>query len=75
MAGDLTYEQDLQRVETDLANNAGMNVEGEILQADITRTNSMLALIILAPTHLAKAVGQAKRVSTASSSISPRCYR
>ncbi|WP_337011635.1 hypothetical protein [Pantoea sp. AS142] len=75
MAGDLTYEQVLQRVETDLANNAGMNVEGEILQADITRTNSMLALIILAPTHLAQAVGQAKRVSTASSSISPRCYR
>lgn len=68
MAADLTHEQDLQRVESELANNAqitlllnnaGMNVEGEFLEADITRINTMLALNILAPTRLAQAAGRA----------------
>ncbi|MGO4610648.1 SDR family NAD(P)-dependent oxidoreductase, partial [Variovorax sp. 2RAF20] len=49
MAADLTHEQDLQRVESELANNAqitlllnnaGMGVEGEFLEADITRINT-----------------------------------
>ncbi|WNK67494.1 SDR family oxidoreductase [Pantoea agglomerans] len=68
MAADLTHEQDLQRVESEIANNAqitlllnnaGMGVEGEFLEADITRINSMLALNILAPTRLAQAAGRA----------------
>ena len=68
MAADLTHERDLQRVESELANNAqitlllnnaGMGVEGEFLEADITRINSMLALNILAPTRLAQAAGRA----------------
>lgn len=68
MKADLTEEQDLKRVESALANNpeitlllnnAGMSVEGEFLEADITRINSMLALNILAPTRLAQAAGRA----------------
>lgn len=68
MKADLTQEQNLQRVESELTNNAqitlllnnaGMSVEGEFLEADITRINSMLALNILAPTRLAQAAGRA----------------
>ncbi|WP_312546248.1 SDR family NAD(P)-dependent oxidoreductase, partial [Pantoea eucalypti] len=68
MNADLTHERDLQRVESELANNAqitlllnnaGMGVESEFLEADITRINSMLALNILAPTRLAQAAGRA----------------
>ena len=68
MKADLTQEQDLHRVESELANNpeitlllnnAGMSVEGDFLEADITRINSMLALNILAPTRLAQVAGRA----------------
>ncbi|MDF2042475.1 MULTISPECIES: SDR family oxidoreductase [unclassified Pantoea] len=68
MAADLTDEQDLQRVESELANNAqitlllnnaGMDVEGGFLEADSSRINSMLALNILAPTRLAQIAGRA----------------
>lgn len=68
MKADLTHEQDLKRVESELANNpeitlllnnAGMSVEGEFLEADVTRINSMLALNIVAPTRLAQSAGRA----------------
>ncbi|WP_419964498.1 SDR family NAD(P)-dependent oxidoreductase [Pantoea vagans] len=68
MKTDLTHEQDLKRVESELANNpeitlllnnAGMSVEGEFLEADVTRINSMLALNIVAPTRLAQSAGRA----------------
>lgn len=68
MKADLTNEQDLQRVESELANNtqitlllnnAGMGVEGEFLDADIAHINTMLALNITAPTRLAQAAGRA----------------
>ncbi|MGK3143440.1 SDR family NAD(P)-dependent oxidoreductase [Pantoea sp. C2G6] len=68
MTADLTHEPDLLRVEsaltnnaqiTLLLNNAGMSVEGEFLDADIARINTMLALNIVAPTRLAQAAGRA----------------
>lgn len=68
LAADLTDEQDVQRVESELAtnanitlllNNAGMSVEGEFLEADINRINSMLTLNIVTPTRLAQAAGRA----------------
>lgn len=68
LAADLTDEQDVQRVESELVtnssitlllNNAGMSVEGEFLEADINRINTMLTLNIVTPTRLAQAAARA----------------
>lgn len=70
LRADLTNAEDLQRVEQELqnnaaitllANNAGMSVDGEFLDADSDRIQAMLALNILAPTRLAHAAGNAFR--------------
>lgn len=70
LRADLTDASDLQRVEQELqsnaaitllANNAGMSVDGEFLDADIERIQTMLALNIIAPTRLAHAAGNAFR--------------
>ncbi|MBA2816386.1 SDR family NAD(P)-dependent oxidoreductase [Candidatus Pantoea persica] len=70
LRADLTDAADLHRVEhelknnaaiTLLANNSGMSVDGDFLDADIERMQAMLALNILAPTCLAHAAGNAFR--------------
>lgn len=70
LPADLTNPQDLQRVEQEirdnhqitlLLNNAGMSVEGEFIDADIARIQTMLALNIVAPTQLAHVAAQAFR--------------
>ena len=68
LTADLTAEPDVQRVEAELVNNAqitlllnnaGMSVEGEFLEADISRINTMLTLNVITPTRLAQAAGRA----------------
>lgn len=68
LAADLTNKQDLARVEQRLrsdasisllVNNAGMSVDGDFLDNDIDRVETMIALNILAPTRLAHAAGNA----------------
>lgn len=70
LRADLTDAADLQRVEQELqnnaaitllANNAGMSVDGDFLDADLERIQTMLALNVLAPTRLAHAAGNAFR--------------
>jgi len=70
LRADLTDAEDLQRVEQELrgntaitllANNAGMSVDGEFIDADIDRIQTMLTLNIIAPTRLAHAAANAFR--------------
>lgn len=70
LRADLTDAADLHRVEQELtnnaaitllANNAGMSVDGDFLDADLERIQTMLALNVLAPTRLAHAAGNAFR--------------
>ncbi|MDU5783223.1 MAG: SDR family oxidoreductase [Pantoea sp.] len=70
LRADLTDAEDLQRVEQELrdntaitllANNAGMSVDGEFIDADIERIQTMLTLNIIAPTRLAHAAANAFR--------------
>ncbi len=70
LRADLTDAEDLLRVEQELrdnaaitllANNAGMSVDGEFIDADIDRIQTMLALNIIAPTRLAHAAANAFR--------------
>jgi len=70
LRADLTDAEDLLRVEQELrnnaaitllANNAGMSVDGEFIDADIDRIHTMLALNIIAPTRLAHAAANAFR--------------
>lgn len=68
LVADLTDAQDLARVEqrlssdpqiTLLLNNAGMSVEGDFLDNDLARIQTLIALNITAPTRLAHAAGNA----------------
>ena len=70
LRADLTKAEDLQRVEQELqgntaitllANNAGMSVDGEFIDADIERIQTMLMLNVIAPTRLAHAAANAFR--------------
>ncbi|POW59088.1 SDR family oxidoreductase [Candidatus Pantoea alvi] len=70
LRADLTDAGDLRRVEQELrdnpaitllANNAGMSVDGEFIDADIDRIETMLALNIIAPARLAHAAANAFR--------------
>lgn len=70
LAADLTNHDDLQRVDheiqqnkaiTLLVNNAGMTVEGEFIDGDIAKIQTMLTLNILALTQLAHTAAQAFR--------------
>lgn len=66
LAADLTRDEEVKRVAQRLAddpqitlllNNAGMSVQGEFLDADIDKIDTMIALNITAPTRLAHAAG------------------
>ncbi|MFZ4210295.1 SDR family NAD(P)-dependent oxidoreductase [Pantoea endophytica] len=70
LAADLTNHDDLQRVDheiqqnkaiTLLVNNAGMTVEGEFIDGDIAKIQTMLTLNIVALTQLAHTAAQAFR--------------
>ncbi|MFC7778740.1 SDR family NAD(P)-dependent oxidoreductase [Pantoea sp. GCM10028869] len=70
LAADLTNHNDLQRVDheiqqnkaiTLLVNNAGMTVEGEFIDGDIAKIQTMLTLNIVALTQLAHTAAQAFR--------------
>lgn len=78
LVADLTRPEDLatvgQRLRDDasislLVNNAGMSVEGDFLDSDIERVQSMLTLNMLAPTRLAHAAGNAFRARGAGTLI------
>lgn len=67
LTADLTLSEDLARVEHELTthshitlllNNAGMSVDGEFINADIERIDTMLTLNIIALTRLAHAAAQ-----------------
>ncbi|MCQ8229084.1 MULTISPECIES: SDR family NAD(P)-dependent oxidoreductase [Pantoea] len=68
LAADLTNHDDLLRVDREiqqnkaitlLVNNAGMTVEGEFIDGDIAKIQTMLTLNILALTQLAHSAAQA----------------
>ncbi|AJR23429.1 MULTISPECIES: SDR family oxidoreductase [Sphingobium] len=67
IAADLTAEGDLQRIEerlaagdvTMLVNNAGMSLNGGILDNDTPQLSRIIALNVTAPTRLASAAGKA----------------
>jgi hypothetical protein len=70
LAADLTNQDDLQRVDREiqqnkaitlLVNNAGMTVEGEFIDGDIAKIQTMLTLNIVALTQLAHSAAQAFR--------------
>lgn len=70
LAADLTNHDDLQRVDREiqqnnaitlLVNNAGMTVEGEFIDGDIAKIQTMLSLNIVALTQLAHTAAQAFR--------------
>lgn len=70
LAADLTSHDDLQRVDREiqqnkaitlLVNNAGMTVEGEFIDGDIAKIQTMLTLNIVALTQLAQTAAQAFR--------------
>lgn len=70
LAADLTNPDDLQRVDREiqqnkaitlLVNNAGMTVEGEYIDGDIAKIQTMLTLNIVALTQLAHTAAQAFR--------------
>lgn len=70
LAADLTNHDDLLRVDREiqhnkaitlLVNNAGMTVEGEFIDGDIAKIQTMLTLNILALTQLAHSAAQAFR--------------
>lgn len=70
LAADLTNHDDLQRIDheiqqnksiTLLVNNAGMTVEGEFIDGDIAKIQTMLTLNIVALTQLAHTAAQAFR--------------
>lgn len=70
LAADLTNHDDLQRVDheiqqnkaiTLLVNNAGMTVEGEFIDGEIAKIQTMLTLNIVALTQLAHTAAQAFR--------------
>lgn len=70
LAADLTNPNDLQRVDREiqqnkaitlLVNNAGMTVEGEFIDGDIAKIQTMLTLNIVALTQLAHTAAQAFR--------------
>jgi short-subunit dehydrogenase len=70
LAADLTNHDDLQRVDheiqqnkaiTLLVNNAGMTVEGEFIDGDIAKIQTMLTLNIVALTQLAHTAAQSFR--------------
>ncbi|WP_312179085.1 SDR family oxidoreductase [Pantoea sp. CTOTU46764] len=70
LAADLTSHDDLLRVDREiqhnkaitlLVNNAGMTVEGEFIDGDIAKIQTMLTLNILALTQLAHSAAQAFR--------------
>jgi short-subunit dehydrogenase len=67
IAADLTHQTDLQLIAQELhenkaitllVNNAGMTVEGEFVDGDITQIQTMLTLNIVALTQLAHAAAQ-----------------
>lgn len=70
LAADLTNQDDLLRVDREiqqntaitlLVNNAGMTVEGEFIDGDIAKIQTMLTLNIVALTQLAHSAAQAFR--------------